>query len=488
MQTTITLMVIVLYFGILLWVSHWVSAKKENDNATFFQANRQSKWWLVAFGMIGTSISGVSFVSVPGWVTATHFNYLQMVLGFFFGYIFIARVLLPIYYKLNLISIYTYLQKRFGNRGYKTGAFFFIVSKIIGAGVRLYLVALILQKTLFDTWNIPFYLSVALLVLLIWLYTRRSGIKTVVFTDTIQTFVLLTALVLIVVKTVQLIELPFNDIIHQLAKSPNTDIFVFNDWQSKQFFWKQFLSGMFIPIVMTGLDQDQMQKNLTCRNLKEAQKNMYWYGMAFLPINFIFLTLGALLLILAQQNGIILPTKSDEILPFFAANYLGNGVFLLFIIGIVAATFSSADSALTSLTTSFSIDILEINKIKDKKKSNKLRKQIHFLLSILFIFVIIFIDKFNKTNIIDTIYTIVGYTYGSLLGLYAFGLFTKMKTNDKTIPYIAIVAPIICFILNFLSTTFLNYSLGYELLILNGSITFIGLWFFRIKKQNTNTP
>lgn len=480
MQSTTILLIIGFYFGLLLLISRLVDSKK-SDNRTFFQANRESKWWLVAFGMIGTSISGVSFVSVSGWVGVTQFHYLQMVLGFFFGYVFIARVLLPIYYRFNLISIYTYLQNRFGNRAYKTGSTFFILSKIIGASVRLYLVALILQKTVFSSWNIPFSITVSLIVLLIWLYTRRNGIKTVVFTDTVQTFVMLTALILIVVKTVTLIELPFNDIFSQLVKSENTDIFIFDDWQSKQNFFKQFLSGMFIPIVMTGLDQDQMQKNLTCKTLKEAQKNMYWYGMAFLPINFIFLTLGALLLLLAGQNGIVLPEKTDEILPLFASQYLGNGIFILFIIGIISATFSSADSALTALTTSFSIDILEINKLENKKRALKIRKQVHFLFAIALILVVILIDKLSQTNIIDTIYTLVGYTYGPLLGLYSFGLFTKKKTNDKAIPYIAIIAPIFCYFLNYISQNYWDYRFGYELLIINGTFTFLGLLIFRRK-------
>ncbi len=483
MNGTTILIIIILYFGVLLLLSHFVSGGKKENNEAFFRANRDSKWWIVAFGMIGTSISGVSFVSVPGWVGAIHFNYLQMVLGFFFGYVVIAQVLLPIYYRLNLTSIYTYLQKRFGNHTYKTASSFFIISKMIGAAARLYIVALILQATVFDSWNIPFWVTTSVLVLLIWLYTRKSGIKTVIWTDTLQTFFLLTALILIVITTAQQIHLPFSKLFSTLKESSMTDIFVFDDWSSKQNFWKQFLSGVFIPIVMTGLDQDQMQKNLTCRTLKEAQKNMYWYGMAFLPINFIFLVLGALLLTLAQQNGITLPEKTDEILPLFASHYLGNTVFVVFILGVIAAAFSSADSALAALTTSFSIDILEINRLSDQQKAEKIRKQTHILMAIAFVFIILLIDKLSKTSIIDTIYIIVGYTYGPLLGLYGFGLLTRQKINDKATPYIAIIAPILCYSLNYISKNYWDYTFGYELLMLNGLFTALGLKLFSTKQK-----
>ena len=474
MQGYSVLIIIVAYFAVLLTISHLVS-RKYSDNDAFFRANKQSPWWVVAIGMIGASISGVSFVSVPGMVRELNFGYMQMVLGFFFGYVVIAKVLLPLYYRLNLTTIYTYLEGRFGVRTYKTGASFFLLGKTISASARLYIVALILQQTVFNAWNVPFWFTVCCTILLIWLYTRRSGIKTVIWTDTIQTVIMISALVLIISQVMQRINLPTAEIFTSLKNSSYTDIFVFDDWQSKQFFWKQFLSGVFIPIVMTGLDQDMMQKNLTIRTLKDAQRNMYWYGIMFVPINFLFLTLGAMLLMLAAQNGIALPQTPDDILPLFATQHLGNSVYVLFVIGIIAAAFSSADSALAALTTSFSVDILGVEKLNDERKAVKIRRRIHVLISISFIFIILIFREINDRSIIDALYTIVSYTYGPLLGLYAFGLFTKRKTNDKMVPYIAVLSPVICYVLNIVSKNFWGYTFGYELLMLNGLITFVGL-------------
>ena len=474
MQGYSVLIIIVAYFAVLLTISHLVS-RKYSDNDAFFRANKQSPWWVVAIGMIGASISGVSFVSVPGMVRELNFGYMQMVLGFFFGYVVIAKVLLPLYYRLNLTTIYTYLEGRFGVRTYKTGASFFLLGKTISASARLYIVALILQQTVFNAWNVPFWFTVCCTILLIWLYTRRSGIKTVIWTDTIQTVIMISALVLIISQVMQRINLPTAEIFTSLKNSSYTDIFVFDDWQSKQFFWKQFLSGVFIPIVMTGLDQDMMQKNLTIRTLKDAQRNMYWYGIMFVPINFLFLTLGAMLLMLAAQNGVALPQTPDDILPLFATQHLGNSVYVLFVIGIIAAAFSSADSALAALTTSFSVDILGVEKLNDERKAVKIRRRIHVLISISFIFIILIFREINDRSIIDALYTIVSYTYGPLLGLYAFGLFTKRKTNDKMVPYIAVLSPVICYVLNIVSKNFWGYTFGYELLMLNGLITFVGL-------------
>ena len=478
MQSYSILLIIAVYFAVLLLISHLVS-RKNSDNDAFFRANRKSSWWLVAIGMIGTSISGVTFVSVPGMVRDVSFNYMQTVLGFFFGYIVIAQVLLPLYYKLNLTTIYTYLNERIGQRAYKTGASFFLIGKTIGAAARLYIVALILQQTVFNAWNVPFWVTVCSTVLLIWLYTQRSGIKTVIWTDTIQTVIMIAALVLIIIEVTHRINMTHTELFTALKNSATTDIFVFGDWHSKQNFWKQFLSGVFIPIVMTGLDQDMMQKNLTIKTLKDAQKNMYWYGIAFVPINFLFLTLGAMLLMLASQNGIALPQASDNILTLFATQHLGNTVYVLFVIGIIAAAFSSADSALAALTTSFSVDILEVNKLENDKKAIKIRRIIHVLISVAFIFIILLFKEINNKSIIDAIYTIVSYTYGPLLGLYAFGLFTKLKTNDKIVPYIAVLSPMICYTLNFISKKIWGYSFGYELLMLNGLITFVALFLFR---------
>ncbi|MBP1638280.1 MAG: Na+/solute symporter [Bacteroidetes bacterium] len=477
MQSYIVLLIIGVYFAVLLLISNFIS-RKNSDNDAFFRANRKSPWWVVAIGMIGTSISGVSFVSVPGMVREVNFNYMQTVFGFFVGYVVIATVLLPLYYKLNLTTIYTYLDQRFGRNSYKTGASFFILSKIIGASAKLYVVAIILQQLVFDNWNIPFYVTVIITVLMIWLYTKKSGIKAIIWTDVIQTTVLVTALILILHQVISKIETP--QLISDLFHNPKTKIFVFDNFRDKQFFWKQFLSGVFIPIVMTGLDQGLMQKNLTCRTLKDAQKNMIWSGAAFIPLNLLFLTLGALLLMLANQNGIVLPSKSDQIITFFASHYLGNTVLIMFVLGLISAAFSSADDALTSITTSFSIDILEIEK-KQENQAIKIRKRIHLTAAITIILFVILFKEINNKSIIDAIYTIVGYTYGPLLGMYSFGLFTKKSVNDKIVPYICIITPILCYLLNWFFTTHFNYSFGYELLMINGALTFLGMGIVKLK-------
>lgn len=476
------LLILMLYFGILMLVSV-ITSKKNTGNDAFFLGNRQSPWWVVAIGMVGASISGVSFVSVPGMVGKIDFTYMQTVFGFFFGYLIIARVLLPLYYKLNLTSIYTYLEQRFGKRAYKTGASFFLLSKTVGAAARLYVVALILQTLVFDAWNIPFVFTVTGIILLIWLYTFRSGIKTIVWTDTLQTIIMVAALVLIIVELMQQLGLNTSELRAAIVETQHSRIFVFDDWHSKQHFVKQFFSGIFIAVVMTGLDQDMMQKNLSCRNLKDAQKNMYWYGFSFIPVNLLFLILGAMLLIFATQLNVAVPVSADEILPFFASNHLGKTVLVLFVTGMIAAAFSSADSALTALTTSFSVDILGIQH-KDKIKAQHTRKWIHIGISALFILIIIIFKVINNKSIIDTIYILVSYTYGPLLGLYSFGLFTKLKTNDKAIPYIAVLSPVVCGILNHSAITFWGYAFGYELLMLNGFLTFAGLWIFRKKKND----
>ena len=485
MSEVFVILIIAAYFAILFIISLITGRKKNTGNDAFFLGKKNSPWWIVAIGMLGTSVSGVSFVSVPGMVRALDFTYMQTVFGFFFGYMVVANVLLPLYYKLNLTTIYGYLKERFGRVSYKTGASFFLLSKLIGASARLYVVALILQNLVFDAWNVPFIATVCGIVILIWLYTFRSGIKTIVWTDTLQTLVLVGALILIIIQVVSQLDMNVNEITNTLIHSDKTRIFVFDDWHSKQNFFKQFFSGIFIVIVMTGLDQDMMQKNLTIKNLKDAKKNMYWGGFSFIPANFLFLILGALLLLLASQNNIQLPAVSDDILPMFAANYLGNTVFILFIIGIIAATFSSADSALTALTTSFYIDILEKNE-ETGGKITKSRIWIHLLIAALFVVVIMIFRAINNKSVIDAIYTIVSYTYGPLLGLYTFGLFTKRKANDNWVPFIAISSPVICWLVNFISTHYWNYAFGYELLMLNGLITFTGLMLSGCFKKNNS--
>ncbi len=463
------------YFGLLLLVSFITGRNRATDNAAFFLGNRQSPWWIVAIGMVGSSLSGVSFVSVPGMVRDINFAYMQTVFGFFFGYLVIARLLLPLYYKLHLTTIYTYLEDRIGHRAHKTGAWFFFISKLIGAAVRLYIVALMLQYLVASRWELPFWLTVCIIIAMIWAYTFRSGIKTIVWTDTLQTVCLLTTLVLIIINAVKAIDMPMEQIIDTIRTNGYDRIFVFDDWRGKQNFFKQFFSGIFIVIVMTGLDQDMMQKNLTCRNLKDAQKNMYWYGFSFIPVNLLFLFLGALLLVYAQQQQIPLPAMSDNILPELAVYHLGGWVPVLFATGIAAAAFSSADSALAALTTSFAVDILHIDET-DKTKAKRSRMLIHIGISAAFAAIIMLFKALNNTSVIDAIFVLVGYTYGPLLGMYAFGLLTKRQTNDKWIPYIAIAAPLMCYLLNYLTRHCWNYTFGYELLMLNGMLTFAGLW------------
>ena len=475
------LLTLLAYFGILMLIAKLTSRRADND--AFFRGNRQSPWYVVAFGMIGASLSGVTFVSVPGMVRGIDMTYMQTCMGFFVGYLIIAHVLLPLYYKLNLTTIYSYLNERIGRYSYKTGASFFLLSKIIGAAARLYLVCLILQHYVFDDLHIPFSISAIGIVLLIWLYTRKSGIKTIVWTDSLQTFCLLAALGLILYNVGNQMNLGLGGMVQTVAESDYSRIFVFDDWASKQNFFKQFLSGIFITIVMTGLDQDMMQKNLSCRNLREAQKNMYAYGISFVPVNLLFLSLGALLLIFASQSGLALPEKSDDILPFFAAEgRLGFVTMIFFTIGIVAAAFSSADSALTALTTSFCIDILGVERT-DEKDAEKTRKWVHFFISTVFIGFIILFKVANNDSIIDAIYTIASYTYGPLLGLFVFGLFTKMRPRDKYVPWVAIASPIICFAIDRAVHQATGYQFGYEMLMFNGLLTFVGLSLLSIKKK-----
>ena len=486
MQPIYVLIAIAVYLGMLMLISY-LTGRKGVDNDAFFRANRQSKWYIVAFGMIGTSISGVTFISVPGWVRSIDMTYMQMVLGFFAGYLVIAYVLLPLYYRLNLTTIYGYLDKRFGPNSYKTGAWFFLLSKIVGAAARLYLVAFILQSLVFNALGIPFILTVTGIILIIWLYSYRSGIKTIIWTDWLQTLLFITALVLIVWQLASRMNLDFVGVITAVKDSPHSRIFVFDDWASTQNFFKQFLSGMFITIVMTGLDQDQMQKNLTCKNLKDAQKNVISYGFAFAPINLLFLSLGVLILLFAQQNNILLPDVADQILPFIASNHLGSIALGTFIVGIVAAAFSSADSALTSLTTSYCVDILGMNN-KDNKpeveQSNiRTRRITHVVISAVFVLIIMIIHSIGSDSIIDAIYRIASYTYGPLLGLYLSGLYTKLRPKDSWVPYVAILSPIICFAIELLMMHFYSYKMGYEMLLINGVITVIGLWVISLRNN-----
>lgn len=469
------ILTILSYFGVLLLVSRLTAKQSTND--TFYRGNRQSPWYLVAFGMIGASISGVTFVSVPGMVNTIGMTYLQTCLGFVLGYVAVAFVLLPIYYRLNLTTIYSYSQQRLGTRSYKTGAWFFLLSKMSGAAVKFYVVCMILQRFVLDALGIPFVLTVLVLVALIWLYTRRGGIKTLVWTDTFQTFCMFMALIFIIVNVMSMLNMSVNEAVTTIVQDERSRVFVFDDWVSKQNFWKLFVSGIFIVVVMTGLDQDMMQKNLTCKTLREAQKDMCTYGLAFVPANLLFLCLGVLLSMLAQQEGIALPSSGDELLPMFAATgKMGNMVVVLFTIGIVAASFSSADSALTALTTTYCVDI------KEKADDEALRHRVHAGMSVVFVIFILLFRTFNSTNLIDAIYILVSYTYGPLLGLFAFGLFTKYQVTDRWVPYFAILSPILCYALDVLAQQLWGYHFGYELLMLNGAFTFAGLYVTRKKE------
>jgi Na+/proline symporter len=461
---------IFVYFAILFGISRLTSRKANND--TFYRANRRAPWYMVAFGMVGASISGVTFVSVPGMVLSSQMTYLQMCLGFIVGYLVIAFVLLPLYYRLNLTSIYTYLGQRLGERSYLTGASFFLLSKMTGAAVRFYVVCIILQQFVFAPADIPFTVNVVVMVLLIWLYTRRGGIGTLVFTDSFQTICLFTALILIILSVISQLHLSVSEAINAVAESSMSRIFVFDDWLSPHNFWKQFLSGAFIAIVMTGLDQDMMQKNLTCKSLRDAQKDMCTYGVAFVPANLLFLALGVLLTMVLGSG-----LKGDELLPSFiqsAANY--QFIIVPFTIGIVAASFSSADSALTSLTTCFCVDI------RQQPDNERLRKRTHIVMCLFFVLFILLFRQINSTSLIDAIYILASYTYGPLLGLFTFGLFTNKKPNDRLIPYICVTSPLLCYALNTIALHFWNYHFGYELLMLNGLLTFVGLCLTKHKK------
>ena len=465
------LLTVLAYFAILFGISHLTSRRA--DNNTFYRANRRAPWYMVAFGMVGASISGVTFVSVPGMVLTSQMTYLQMCLGFIVGYLTIAFVLLPLYYRLNLTTIYSYLGQRLGERSYLTGASFFLLSKMTGAAVRFYVVCIILQQFVFDPVGIPFLVNVLLMVALIWLYTRRGGIGTLVFTDTFQTVCLFTALIMIIFTVISDLHFTVGEAIDAIAASPMSRIFVFDDWMSPHHFWKQFLSGAFIAIVMTGLDQDMMQKNLTCKSLRDAQKDMCSYGMAFVPANLLFLALGVLLTMVLGTG-----LKGDTMLPAYIQNNSHSQLLMmLFTIGIVAASFSSADSALTSLTTSYCVDI------RRQAGNERLRKQTHIAMCLFFVLFILLFRALNSTSLINAIYTIASYTYGPLLGLFTFGLFTRRQPHDALVPLICIASPLLCYALDTATQHLWDYHFGYELLMLNGLLTFIGLWLSSLKKK-----
>lgn len=480
MTPSLVLFILAAYFGLLLVIAHFTS--KEASNQTFFTADRRSPWYLVAFGMIGASLSGVTFISVPGEVGNSQFAYFQLVLGYILGYSVIATVLMPLYYRLNLVSIYTYLEQRFGFWSYKTGAVFFLISKIVGASFRLFLAAGVLQIAVFNSWNVPFWVTVTITILLIWLYTFRGGIKTIVWTDTLQTTFMILAVVLSILMIKDELGMTFSSMAGVIQESSYSKIF-FWDWQTNNNFFKQFFSGAFIAIVMTGLDQDMMQKNLTCRSLKEAQKNMFSFTAVLVVVNFIFLCLGALLFIYAREKGVDIPERTDDLYPLLALNHFSTAVGILFLLGIIAAAYSSADSALTGLTTSFCVDILNIEgQTEDADK--RTRMVVHIGFSLVLLVAILIFNSFNDRSVITAVFLAAGYTYGPLLGLYAFGMFTKLEVKDKWVPLVCIISPVLSYWINLNSEALLGgYKFGFEILIVNGMLTFLGLLMLTKRKK-----
>ena len=468
------------YFVLLIGVAYFTS-RKHSDNSAFFIANRNSKWYLVAFGMIGTALSGVTFISVPGAVGKSDFGYFQFILGNAVGFIIIATVLLPLYYRLNIISIYTYLERRFGFYSYKTGAVIFLVSRTIGSAFRLYLVAIVLQKFIFDAWNVPFWVTIVICLVLIWAYTHKGGLKTIIITDTMQTVFLMLSVILSIYFIAQSLDLNVVGTIEAVKTSSYSQIFFWEDFMgSKTHFLKQFLGGVFVTIAMTGLDQDLMQKNLSMKTIGEAQKNMFTFTGVFVVLNIFFLSVGALLYLYAERNGIDVNAlrTPDYLYPEIALNHLNIIPGVIFMLGLTAATFATTDSALTALTTSFCIDFLHFNKKADQNDPKLVTKRhlVHVGFSLIMVVVILIFKIINDESVVNAIFKAAGYTYGPLLGLFTFGMLTKKAVSDKLVPYICIVSPILCFIIDSNSMDYINYSLGFELIILNGLVTFLLLW------------
>lgn len=505
MSSILVLVIIALYFAAIFLVS-WITSNKikKDDKRSFFVGDRKSPWYVVAIAMIGTSISGVTYVSVPGMVATSQFSYIQMVLGFVAGYFAVAYILLPLYYKLNLCSIYGYLEQRYGLCSYRTGSAFFLISKFLGCAVRMYLTAVVLQLVLFDGFNLPFAVSVALIMLIVWVYTFRGGVKTLVWTDLLQTLCLLLAMIFFVICVCNTLKLDFSGLCKTITDSDLSHTWFFDDANDKRYFWKQFFAGMFTTIAMTGLDQDMMQKNLSCKTLKESQKNMVSYGFGFLPVNLIFLSLGILLYkyaaelgmfdgnVLNDMNGNAL--KADELFPYLATSvnpvtgkaFLPLAVSILFVMGLIAAAFSSAGSAVTALTTSFTVDILRADKKQDAEQLKHTRFFVHLINTILMGCMIYAFKVVGNGSVINAVYVVASYTYGPLIGLYFFGLYTKCKPIDWMVPFICIISPIICYILSENSEQWFNgYKIGYELLLINGGITALGLFISSLIKKFT---
>ncbi len=484
MTPTLILFIFIAY-TFLLFAITFITARRANHQS-FYIGNKASPWYVVAYGMIGASLSGVTFMSVPGWVGETQFSYMMVAFGYFFGYVVIALVLLPLYYRLKLTSIYGYLEQRFGFWSYKTGAGFFILSRVLGASLRMFLVINVLQIFVFDAWNIPFWVNVLIFIALIIIYTLKGGIRTIIWTDTLQTTFMLLAVVLSVFFISRELGEPVQKLIRNLFDSEMSRI-VITDWDHPRHFIKQFFSGMFITITMTGLDQEMMQKNLSIRHLKDAQKNMFTFSTINLVVVFMFLVLGAFLVFFARAESINV-AMTDDLFPTIAFKYLSPAAGVVFLIGLISAAFPSADGALTSLTTSFSIDFLNLEKKTgmDNARKTRIRYTVHFSFAVIFFICILVFRQMNDRAIIDKLFTIAGYTYGPLLGLYTFGLFTKRSVNDRLTPWIAIISPVICYFLNVFSEELFNgYQFGFEMLLVNGFLTFMGLLIFSKNESRT---
>ncbi|MBO9699434.1 MAG: sodium:solute symporter [Sporocytophaga sp.] len=481
MSPSLIITIIAVYFSALLVIAYFTG--KNADTKTFFTADRKSPWYLVAFGMIGTSISGVTFISVPGAVGLVNqagelkaFSYFQIILGHLVGYFIIATVLMPLYYRLNLISIYTYLEQRFGFWAYKTGSFFFLLSRTIGSSLRLFLAAMVLQLFLFDKLNVPFFMTVLITIVLIWIYTFKGGVKTIIWTDSFQTLFLVGAVGISLVLISQRLGLSVPKMFTMIQTTDYSKVFFFDDIKSDKYFFKQFIAGIFIAVAMTGLDQDLMQKNLTCKNIKEAQKNMFSFSIIMAIVNYMFLMLGALLYIYSTQKGILLPAGADKAYPFLAMNEFGTLAAVFFLLGIIASSYASSDSALAALTTSFCIDFLDF---KNKPESVKAKQKtiVHVGFSLAFLIIIVIFKELKQTSVIDAVLSAASYTYGPLLGLFSFGILTKRKVKDTLVPLICVLSPFITLLISYNSDTLLwGYKFSFETLILNGFICFLGLY------------
>ncbi len=478
MLPSTVIVIIIAYFAVLFSLAHITGRKA--DSAGFFIGNRKSKWYMVAFAMIGSTISGVTFMSVPGMVDPKGFSYMQMILGFFVGQLIIAFVLIPLFYKHKLFSIYEYLDKRFGVRSYKTGAWFFFISKMLGASVRLFLVCLFLQMLVFEPLNLPFLLNVIVTVALVWLYTRQGGVKTLIWTDSLKTFTLITSVVLTIYFIAKSMNLDMSSMITTIRSSELSRTFFFDNPKEGTFFWKQFLAGIFTMIATTGLDQDFMQRNLSCTNPRDSQKNIITSGLVQLLINLLFLMLGVLLYTFADRQGIAHPEQSDKLFALIATGgYLPYFVGVLFIIGLISSAYAAAGSALTALTTSFTVDVMGIND-KTENQVSKLRKNVHIGMALVMGLVIFIFEALNNTSVIDAVYILASYTYGPILGLFAFGIISKKRLYDKWVPVVAILAPVLCYFIQKITFTLWDYQFSYALIVVNGAITYLGMWILSI--------